>query len=233
MPRRSSERVSGVPNEGWEPRWARYLYRRVARVYNAVRPLWSSRGAEAQLDSLFAERIGPATRVLELAPGTGINVERLFRQSPKFGSYLGIDVSSAMLERARVAARDDSRVTLQLGDATDLSGVDGSFGFIVCTWLLSHLEDPERAVGGALDHLEPGGTAAFLFFTRPENPLIRGLVALFVRSFRGAFVDAEAVSSLPCLEGVHRYGGGYATLAVFRRPRGASLGASPQPGRAV
>ncbi len=149
--RRISKRVTTVarvdaatPSEGWEPRWARYLYRRVARVYNAIRPLWSSRAAEAQLDSLFAERIGPATRVLELAPGTGINIERLFRRSPNFGSYIGIDVSSAMLDRAQVAARNDSRVTLQLGDATDLSGLGGSFGFIVCTWLLSHLEHPER-----------------------------------------------------------------------------------------
>ncbi len=210
------------PNEGWEPRWARYLYRRVARVYNAIRPLWSSPAAEAQLDALFAERIGPATRVLELAPGTGINIERLFRRSPNFGSYIGIDVSSAMLDRAQVAARNDSRVTLQLGDATDLSGLDGSFGFIACTWLLSHLGHPERAVSGALDHLAPGGTAAFLFFTRADNPLIRALVTLFVLSFRGALVDEEAISSLPHLEVMHRYGTGYATLAVFRRPREAS-----------
>ncbi len=217
---------AATPSEGWELRWARFLYRRIARVYNAIRPLWSSRAAEARLDSLFAERIGPATRVLELAPGTGINIERLFRRSPKFDSYLGIDASPAMLDRARVAARRDSRITLQLGDATELSGLGGSFGFIVCTWLLSHLEHPEAAVGGALEHLEPEGTAAFLFFTRPENPLVRGLVAAFVRSFRGAFVDVDAISSLPHLEGVHRYGGGYATLAVFRRPRETSPTAS-------
>ena len=215
------------PNEGWEPRWARVLYERVARVYNAIRPLWSSPAAEAQLDALFAERIGSATRVLELAPGTGINIERLFRRSPNFGSYIGIDVSSAMLDRAQVAARNDSRVTLQLGDATDLSGLGGSFGFIVCTWLLSHLQHPERAVRGALEHLEPGGTAAFLFFTRAGNPLIRALVALFVRSFRGAFVDEKEISSLPHLEVMHRCGGGYATLAVFRRPREASRRGSP------
>ena len=213
-------------SEGWEPRWSRYLYGRVARIYNAIRPLWSSRAAEGKLDALFAERIGPSTRVLELAPGTGINLERLFRRSPKFGSYLGIDVSSAMLDRARVAARNDSRVTLQLGDATDLSGLAGSFGFIVCTWLLSHLEHPEHTVRDALEHLEPGGTAAFLFFIRPDHPVMRALVSLFVRSFRGAFVDAEAISSLPHLELMNRCGGGYATLAVFRRPREASPGSS-------
>ena len=218
---------AATPSEGWEPRWARYLYGRVARVYNAIRPLWSSRAAEAQLDTLFAERIGSATRVLELAPGTGINVVRLFRWSPRFEAYLGIDVSAAMLDRARIAARNDSRVTLQLGDARDLSGLGGSFGFIVCTWLLSHLDHPESAVRGALEHLEPGGTAAFLFFTRADSPLIRGLVALFIRSFRGSVVDPEAIRSLPHLEVMHRYGGGYATLAVFHRPQEPSLRASP------
>ena len=217
-----------TPSEGWEPRWARALYRRVAGIYDAIRPLWSSPAAEARLDALFAECIGPATRVLELAPGTGINVERLFRCSPNFGDYLGIDVSAAMLDRARAAAQNDPRVTLQLGDASDLSGLSGSFGFIVCTWLLSHLEHPERAVRGALEHLEPGGAAAFLFFTRADNFLIRGLVALFVRSFRGAFVDPEAIRLLPHLEAMHRFRGGYATLAVFRRPGEPSLGASPQ-----
>ena len=75
-------------------------------------------------------------------------------------------------------------------------------------------------------HLEPGGTAAFLFFIRPDHPVIRALVSLFVRSFRGAFVDAEAISSLPHLEVMNRCGGGYATLAVFRRPREASPGSS-------
>ena len=218
---------TATPSEGWEPRYARHLYGRVARVYNAIRPFWSSRAAEVQLDALFAERIGSATRVLELAPGTGINVVRLFRCAPKFGAYLGIDVSAAMLDRARIAARNDSRVTLQLGDACDLSGLGGSFGFIVCTWLQSHREHPERAVRGALAHLEPGGTAAFLFFTRPDSPFIRGLLAPFIRSFRGSFVDPEAIRSLPHLEVIHRYGGGYATLAVFTRPREPSLRASP------
>ncbi len=213
---------AATPSDGWQPRWARYLYRRIARVYNVIRFLWSSRAAEAQLDALFAARIGPATRVLELAPGTGINIERLFRRAPNFGSYLGIDVSSAMLDRARVAARNDPRITLKRGAATDLSRLGDSFDFIVCTWLLSHLEHPERSVAAALERLEPEGTAAFLFFTRASNPLVRGLVALFVRSFRGAFVDAKEISSLPHLEMMHRYGSGYATLAVFRRPREAS-----------
>lgn len=203
--------------ERWELGWARFLYRRIARIYDSIRPLWSSRAAEARLDGLFAQRIGRGTRVLELAPGTGINIQRLFRCSPEFGTYLGIDVSSAMLERARVTARGDARVALQLGDATELSDLGEPFGFVVCTWLLSHLDHPERTVRSALERLAPGGSAAFLFFTRPGNPVIRAGVAAFVRSFRGAFVDLEAISSLPDFESAFRCRGGYATLVVFRR----------------
>ena len=49
---------AATKSEGWEPRWARFLYARVARVYNWIRPFWSSRVAETRLDFLFADRIG-------------------------------------------------------------------------------------------------------------------------------------------------------------------------------
>jgi len=124
-----------------------------------------------------------------------------------------------MLDRARTRAKGDSRIALQVGDATDLRCLDCSFGFIVCTWLLSHLQNPRHVVAEALERLEPGGTAAFLFFTRPDNLLVGSLVASFVRSFRGTFVEPEAVTSLPHVQTVHRYGSGYATLAVFQRPK--------------
>lgn len=199
-----------------ESAWARFLYGGVAPIYNAIRPLWSSRPAESRLDALFTERIGPATRVLELAPGTGVNIRRLRRCAPDFGSYLGIDISSAMLRRAQAASRNDPRVTLRIGDATDLSGVEGAFGFIVCTWLLSHLDRPEEVVRATISRLGSGGTAAFLFFTRPDHALLGRTVGLFVHSYRGKFVDLAAISSLPHLESLHRYGGGYAALAVFR-----------------
>jgi ubiquinone/menaquinone biosynthesis C-methylase UbiE len=93
--------------EGWEPEWARRLYRWFALVYDPFRALWSvwTRGAEDDLDRLFGQHIDERSRILELAPGTGINLQRLFRCAPGFETYLGIDVSEAMLKRARRRSR--------------------------------------------------------------------------------------------------------------------------------
>jgi ubiquinone/menaquinone biosynthesis C-methylase UbiE len=57
----------------------RAVYHWVAPFYDAFRVVWSrlTLPIERELDRLFRERIGPEARILELAPGTGINVLRL------------------------------------------------------------------------------------------------------------------------------------------------------------
>lgn len=82
----------------------------------------------------------------------------------------------------------------------------------------SALEHPERTVSGALDHLNPGGTAAFLSFTRADSAIIRGVVKLFTISFRGAAVDLKPLTPHPYFVEMKRYGSGYVTLAEFQRP---------------
>lgn len=208
----------------WEPDWARRLYRRMAPVYDPIRSVWSrwTRAVEAELDRLFAERVGPEARILELAPGTGINIERLLRCAPRFRSYLGIDISSDMLARAREKTGGDPRFELRIGDATELADVEESFDFVVCTWLLSHLEDPARAVAKAVEKLTPGGTAVFVFFTEPDRAVVRWPLRPAVRAFRARFVNPETIRRLPHLECLARHAGGIATLAVFRRVEGAT-----------
>lgn len=133
------------------------LYRRVARVYDPFRSLWSrwTRPIEAALDESIAREIGRRSRILELAPGTGINVGRLLRQAPGFDSYLGIDASPEMLARAGAVARGDSRIELRLGDVTRLE-LDGRFDLVVSAWLFSHLEDPVSVARAALERLREG-----------------------------------------------------------------------------
>lgn len=198
----------------------RRLYRRVAPLYDGFRLLWSrwTRPAENALDALFRERIAPGSRILELAPGTGINVERLLRWAPDFASYLGIDASEEMLARAREKARGDARIELRIGDATDLRGVEGRFDFLVCTWLLSHLDAPADAVRDALSKLSPGGTVVFVFFTQPTNALFRRVLERLGGPLRYRFVDAGTIRTLPDLERIESCAGGTATLAVFRTP---------------
>lgn len=198
----------------------RRLYHRVAPLYDGFRSFWSrwTRPAEDALDGLFCERIGSGARILELAPGTGINVERLLRCAPGFASYLGIDASEEMLARAREKARGDARIELRIGDATDLGSVEGGFDFLVCTWLLSHLDAPADTVRAALPKLSPGGTAAFVFFTKPTRPLLGRVLEWLGGPLRYRFVNTEAIRTLPNLERVETCAAGMATLVVFRVP---------------
>lgn len=196
----------------------RRLYHRVAPLYDAFRSLWGrwTRPAEETLDRLFRERVGAGARILELAPGTGINLERLLRCDPDFVSYLGIDSSPDMLARARQKARGDPRIELRVGDATDLTAVEGSFDFIVCTWLLSHLDTPADTVRDALKKLSPGGTAVFLFFTRPDIAMLRWLLERLGGPLHYRFVNSAPVRALPGLERLESCAAGMATLAVFQ-----------------
>lgn len=198
----------------------RRLYRRVAPLYGGFRVVWSrwTRPAEEALDALFRARIGPESRILELAPGTGINVERLLRCAPRFGSYLGVDASEEMLSRARTKAGGDPRIDLRLGDATDLGAIQGRFDFIVCTWLLSHLDAPAETARDVLGKLAPGGTAAFVFFTKPRSAALRRVVEWLGRPFCYRLLEREAIQALPHLERVEVCAAGMATLATFRAP---------------
>ncbi|MCZ7618936.1 MAG: class I SAM-dependent methyltransferase [Myxococcota bacterium] len=198
----------------------RRLYHRVAPLYDGFRILWSrwTRPAEQALDDLFRERIHSGVRILELAPGTGINVERLLRCASGFESYLGIDSSEEMLARARKKAHGDARIELRTGDATDLRAVAESFDFVVCTWLLSHLDAPADTVRAALSKLSPAGTAAFVFFTKPTDALLRRVLERLGGPLRYRFVDTEPIQRLPNLERFESCAAGMATLAVFRAP---------------
>lgn len=197
----------------------RRFYRVTAPIYDSFRSWWSGRTSEveSELDALVARHVGPESRILELGPGTGINLERLRRRASGFRSYLGIDASSQMLERARARAAGDARIDLRLGDVRDLSDASGQYDFIVSTWVLSHLEAPVEVVGRALDLLAPDGIAVFVFSTRPTSPIVRFLVAPLWRLGSARLVDPAPLRSLPGLERLESYFGGLATLAVFRR----------------
>jgi ubiquinone/menaquinone biosynthesis C-methylase UbiE len=198
----------------------RVVYHWVAPFYDAFRVVWSrlTLPIERELDRLFRERIGPEARILELAPGTGINVLRLLREAPRFASYLGIDASVDMLARARPRARGDARIGFRLGDATDSISIDGEFDFIVCTWMLSHLDAPATAARAALAKLAPEGTAVFVFFSRPSSVPLRWLLDALGHVFRYRLLEPATLTDLPDLEASASCAAGMATLAVFRRP---------------
>lgn len=117
-------------------------------------------------DHLIAEiAAAPGARVLEVACGTGRNLEKIGRRYPKARLY-GFDISAQMLISAE--AKLGARAKLAQGDAcaydpAALFDADG-FDHIVLSYALSMIPDWEGAVTESLAHLAPGGALHIVDF---------------------------------------------------------------------
>ena len=110
--------------------------------------------------------------VLEVAIGTGRNLAFY----PAGVRLTGIDLSPAMLERARERARElGMEVDLREGDAQDLPLPDGSFDTVVCTLSLCNVPDDRKAVAEMKRVLKPGGRLLLLDHVRAASGLGRAV----------------------------------------------------------
>lgn len=144
---------------------------RVRRIYDQTAPGYD-RGIALFEKLLFGDgRAWVCSRaqgdVLELAVGTGRNLP-LYRPDVRL---TGIDLSPAMLARARERARELGReADLRLGDAQALEFPDASFDTVVVTLGLCSIPDPRRAVREAKRVLRPGGR--FLLLEHVRSPTL-------------------------------------------------------------
>jgi ubiquinone/menaquinone biosynthesis C-methylase UbiE len=110
--------------------------------------------------------------VLEVAIGTGRNLAFY----PAGVRLTGIDLSPAMLERARQRARElGIAVDLREGDAQDLPFPDESFDTVVCTLSLCNIPDDHKAITEMKRVLRPGGRLLLLDHIRAASVLGRAV----------------------------------------------------------
>lgn len=127
----------------------------------------------------------PASRVLEVGCGTGLNFRHVLDYlDPAAGRLVGLDFSADMLRRAerRVAANGWPNVELVQADAATL-GRPERFDAIYFAYSLTMIPDWSAALARAHAHLVPGGTLVVLDFGRffgwgPLAPLMRGWLRL-------------------------------------------------------
>lgn len=95
-------------------------------------------------------------RWLESACGTGLVSRAL---AGKVGSITGVDLTPAMLERAKRGAADEgiANAGFSVGDATALEFADGSFDGAVTRLSLHHIPVPGRAIAELARVVRPGG----------------------------------------------------------------------------
>jgi ubiquinone/menaquinone biosynthesis C-methylase UbiE len=156
------------------------MYRRHAPFYDVTRS-WLLPGRPQAVRRLGVQ---PGDRVLDFACGTGLNMPLLRRAGA--GAIVGIDLSEAMLARAR---RNHPFASYLRADLADVDAGPPA-PRVICTFGLSVVADPEGAFRNLHRHVAPGGTLVLLDFGEPPGlpgRLLEAWLARFgVRSPRGA-----------------------------------------------
>lgn len=100
---------------------------------------------------------GPDDTVLDVACGPGIVVCAF---APAVRHATGIDLTPAMLDRARTLQREQglANVTWQEGDVLPLPYPDASFSIVVSRFAFHHFLEPRRVLAEMRRACAPGGT---------------------------------------------------------------------------
>ncbi|HEB86386.1 MAG TPA: class I SAM-dependent methyltransferase [Gammaproteobacteria bacterium] len=111
--------------------------------------------------------------------GTGLDIPWL----PQGPRYTGIDLTPAMLARARKQTADRNDIELEVGDAMQLPFDNERFDAIIMHLILAVVPDSLRALQEAQRVLRPGGRILILDkFLRPGQwALSRRLLSIFLR----------------------------------------------------
>lgn len=133
-----------------------------------------------------------ATAVLDVACGTG-DITFLLSRRYRNSDVTGLDLTEAMLVRARrrltAGGRQSPfrRVRFTRGDMSDLkSFADERVDIVTGGYALRNAPDLARTVEEVHRVLRPGGTAAFLEFSLPDQPQLRRVQGALLR-FWGQF----------------------------------------------
>lgn len=149
-------------------------------------PLVSLMGAARAREELIKQaNIQPNQRVLDLGCGTGTLVVRLKRKYPA-AQIVGLDPDPKALRRAKKKIkRAGVAVQLDEGFADELPYDEGTFDRVLSSFMLHHLEDPDREkmLREVLRVLKPAGTFHLLDFAGGEDR---------ARGFWGRLIDSHA-----------------------------------------
>jgi len=102
--------------------------------------------------------IQPGEKILDIGCGEGF-YSMIFDQLYDC-EVIAVDYDSEILSLARKRLGDSQKVTLEQGDIINLRFPDNYFDKIVCTEVLEHIEEDEKAIKELYRVLKPGGTIA-------------------------------------------------------------------------
>jgi demethylmenaquinone methyltransferase/2-methoxy-6-polyprenyl-1,4-benzoquinol methylase len=146
----------------------RAMFDRIAGVYDLMNTAmtaglhhrWRSRAADLA-------HVGPGSRALDVATGTGDLAIELARRVAPAGEVVGSDFSEPMLERARAKAPG---LRFEWADALELPYDSGSFDAATVGFGARNFSDLPRGLAEMTRVVRPGGRVVVLELTTPERP---------------------------------------------------------------
>lgn len=140
------------------------LQRRVQRygwdlAADAYEPLWRRQLSGVHAALMALARLSSGEQVLDVACGSGWVTLEAARRVGTQGRVEGVDLSGAMVERARQLARQAGLQGLSFArmDAEALEFAPGSFDVVLCSLGLMYVPDAARAIRDMRRVLRPGG----------------------------------------------------------------------------
>jgi len=177
----------------------RAMFDRIASVYDPLNTAmtaglhhrWRARAADLA-------RVGPGSRVLDVASGTGDLAIELARRVQPGGEVIGSDFSDNMLELARAKAPE---LRFEQANALDLPYDDDSFDAATVGFGARNFSDLPQGLREMTRVVRPGGRVVILEITTPERPPLSWFFRLWfdrVVPLLGRFAgDPDAYSYLP------------------------------------
>ena len=130
---------------------------------------WLGEATETMFD---LARIGPGSRVLDVAAGAGEQSISAARRVGESGHVLATDIAPALLERAAADAKEAGLSNVETreldGEALDALPA-GSFDAAISRVGLIYFPDQQRALAGMCRALRPGGRVAAIVYSTPER----------------------------------------------------------------
>lgn len=147
--------------------------------------------------------LGRARTALDVGCGAGGDVAEMVRLMPDGTRVSGIDASEKMLAEARRRTENlGPRVSLRLGDATELPFHDQVFDACRASTVLQHVPDPARVIAEMARVTRPEGRVGVLefdqetIFTDHPDP---GTTRIILSTFASAAAHGQIGRQLPRL----------------------------------
>jgi len=137
--------------------------------------------------------IRPGDVVLDLGSGAGIDCFLAARETGPTGRVIGVDMTPAMIERARAHGPAHPNVEFRLGEIEHLPVADASVDLVISNCVVNLSPHKLQVFREALRVLKPGGRmmVSDLVLTRALDPEQQRSVDLYVGCVAGAAIKRD------------------------------------------